>query len=164
VTAIPREPAAELGSFGSLMRGNNQQEKQRTMNKQIFLNFPVADLPKSMAFFQALGYSLNPQFTGDTAACVVISETIFVMLATHAKFREFTPKAICDTTQAVEVLINLSCESRQEVDDLVAKALAAGGTTYDKAEDFGFMYTHSFLDPDGHGWGLFHMSTPPTNP
>ena len=86
------------------------------------------------------------------------------MLGTHAKFREFTPKAICDTTQAVEVLINLSCESRQEVDDLVAKAVAAGGSTYDKAEDFGFMYTHSFVDPDGHGWGLFHMSTPTTNP
>jgi uncharacterized protein len=134
------------------------------MNKQIFLNIPVADLPKSRAFYQALGYSLNPQFTGDSAACVVISETIFVMLGTHAKFREFTPKAICDTTQAVEVLFNLSCESRQEVDDLVAKALAAGGSTYDKAEDFGFMYTHSFLDPDGHGWGLFHISTPPPNP
>lgn len=131
------------------------------MNKQIFLNLPVADLPKAMAFYQALGYSLNPQFTGDEAACVVISETIFVMLGTHAKFREFTPKAVCDTTQAVEVLINLSCESRQEVDDLVAKALAAGGSTYDKAEDFGFMYTHSFLDPDGHGWGLFHMTAPP---
>ncbi len=86
------------------------------------------------------------------------------MLGTHAKFREFTPKAICDTTQAVEVLMNLSCDSRQEVDDLVAKALAAGGTTYDKAEDFGFMYTHSFVDPDGHGWGLFHMSTPTTKP
>ena len=134
------------------------------MNKQIFLNVPVADLPKSMAFFKALGYSYNPQFTGDTAACVVISETISAMLLTHAKFREFTPKAICDTIKAVEVLINLSCESRTEVDDLVAKAIAAGGTTYDKAEDFGFMYTHSFVDPDGHGWGLFHMSAPPPKP
>ena len=134
------------------------------MNKQIFLNLPVADLPKSMAFFKALGYSFNPQFTGDTAACVVISETITVMLLTHAKFREFTPKAICDTSRAVEVLISLSCESRQEVDDLVAKALAAGGTTYDKAEDFGFMYTHSFVDPDGHGWGLLHLNAPPPNP
>lgn len=134
------------------------------MNKQIFLNIPVADLPKSMAFYQALGYSLNPQFTDDTAACVVISETIFVMLATHAKFRQFTPKAISDPTKAVEVLISLSCESRQEVDDLVAKALAAGGSTYDKAEDFGFMYSHSFVDPDGHGWGLFHMSAPPPKP
>ena len=131
------------------------------MNKQIFLNLPVADLTKSMAFFKALGYAFNPQFTGDTAACVVISETITVMLLTHAKFREFTPKAICDTTKAVEVLISLSCETRQEVDALVAKALAAGGSTYDKPEDFGFMYTHSFVDPDGHGWGLFHMSEPP---
>jgi predicted lactoylglutathione lyase len=133
------------------------------MNKQIFLNVPVADLPKSKAFFQALGYSFNPQFCGEDAACVVISDTISVMLGTHAKFRQFTPKAICDTTQAVEMLISLSCESRQEVDDLVAKALAAGGTTYDKAEDFGFMYTHSFVDPDGHGWGLLHMSAPPPN-
>jgi len=128
------------------------------MNKQIFLNLPVADLAKSKTFFQALGYPLNPQFSGEGGACVVISETINVMLATHPKFREFTPKAICDTTQAVEVLINLSCESREEVDALVAKALAAGGSTYDKPEDFGFMYTHSFLDPDGHGWGLFHMT------
>jgi predicted lactoylglutathione lyase len=134
------------------------------MNKQIFLNVPVADLPKSMAFFKALGYSHNPQFTDDTAACVVISETISVMLLTHAKFRQFTPKAICDTTQAVEVLFCLSCESRLEVDDLVAKAIAAGGTTYDKAEDFGFMYTHSFVDPDGHGWGLIHLSALPPNP
>jgi predicted lactoylglutathione lyase len=134
------------------------------MNKQIFLNVPVADLPKSEAFFKALGYSLNPQFCGDGAACVVISDTISVMLATHDKFRQFTPKAICDTTQAVEMLISLSCESRQEVDDLVAKAIAAGGSTYDKAEDFGFMYTHSFVDPDGHGWGLLHLSAPPPNP
>ena len=134
------------------------------MHKQIFLTLPVADLPKSTAFFKALGYSLNPDFTGDTASCVVISETISVMLGTHAKFREFTPKAVCDTTQTVEVLISLSCESRQEVDDLVAKALAAGGTTYDKAEDFRFMYTHSFVDPDGHGWGLIHLSALPPNP
>ena len=130
------------------------------MNKQIFLNIPVADLPKSMAFFQALGYSLNSQFTGDTAACVIINETIFVMLLPHARFCEFTSKAICDTTKAVEVLITLSCESRQEVDDLVAKAVAAGGTA-DKAEDFGFMYTHGFADPDGHQWGLVHMSAAP---
>lgn len=134
------------------------------MNKQIFLNLPVADLPRSMAFFKALGYSHNPQFTDDTAACVVIGETISVMLLTHDRFRQFTPKTICDTTQAVEVLISLTCESRQEVDDLVAKAIVAGGSTYDKAEDFGFMYTHSFVDPDGHGWGLLHLSAPPPNP
>lgn len=131
------------------------------MNKQIFLNLPVADLPRSKAFFKALGFDHNPQFSDDTGACVVISDTIYVMLATHDKFRQFTPKAVCDTSKAVEVLINLSCESRQEVDDLVAKALANGGTTHDKPEDLGFMYSHSFLDPDGHGWGIFHMSAMP---
>jgi predicted lactoylglutathione lyase len=114
-----------------------------------------------MAFFKALGYSHDPQFTDDTAARIVVSDTISVMLLTHARFRDFTPKAICDTSKAVEVLHTLSCESREQVDGLVAKALAAGGSTYDKPEDFGFMYTHSFVDPDGHGWGLAHMSTMP---
>ena len=134
------------------------------MIKQVCLNIPVADLPKSKAFFKALGFFENPQVTGNDGAMVVISESIAVMLTTHSKFREFTPKAICDTSKAVEVLFNLNCESRQEVDDLVAKALAAGGSTYDKAEDFGFMYTHSFVDPDGHGWGLFHLSKSPPKP
>ena len=101
------------------------------------------------------------EFSDDTAACIVVSDTVSVMLGTHAKFREFTPKAICDTREAVEVLISLSCDSRERVDELVAKALAAGGTTYDKPEDFGFMYTHSFVDPDGHGWGLLHMASAP---
>lgn len=132
------------------------------MSRKIFLNLPVSHLEKSITFFKALGFSLNPEFSGDGAACVVVSDDIFVMLATHAKFREFTPKEVCDTSKAVEVLISLSCSSREEVDSLVAKALSAGGTTYDKPEDFGFMYTHSFVDLDGHGWGLLHMSgTPP---
>jgi predicted lactoylglutathione lyase len=131
------------------------------MNRQIFLNLPVADLPRSLAFFKALGFAHNPQFTGEDAACIVISEAIHVMLLTHPKFRQFTPKAVCDTAKAVEVLISLSCASRQEVDALVAKALAAGGTTYDKPEDLGFMYSHSFVDPDGHGWGVLHLSAPP---
>ena len=128
------------------------------MIKQIFINLPVADLPKSIAFFKALGFSLNPQMSDDAGACIVVSDTISVMLATHTRFRVFTPKAVCDTSKAVEVLLNLSCESRDEVDSLVTKALAAGGSTYDKPEDLGFMYSHSFVDPDGHGWGLFHMS------
>ena len=135
-----------------------------TMINQIYLNLPVADLPKSKAFFKALGFPENPQVTGDTAAMIVINESIAVMLTTHPKFREFTPKDVCDTSKAVEALFNLSCESRQVVDDLVAKALAAGGSTYDKPEDLGFMYSHSFVDPDGHGWGLFHMSATPLGP
>lgn len=132
------------------------------MIKQVFINLPVADLPKSMAFFDALGFKQNPQFTGSDGACIVLSDTIFVMLGTHEKFREFTPKAVCDTSKAVEVLISLSCESRKQVDELVAKAIAAGGSTYDEPEDFGFMYTHSFVDLDGHGWGLLHLTAQPT--
>lgn len=134
------------------------------MIKQVFINLPVADLPKSMAFFHALGFRHDPRFTGADAACIILSDTIFVMLGTHRKFREFTPKEVCDTRKAVEVLISLSCESREQVDDLVAKAIAAGGSTYDQPEDFGFMYTHSFVDLDGHGWGLLHMVNPPAEP
>lgn len=127
------------------------------MGKQVFINLPVADLARSLSFFEALGFSRNPQFTGEDGGCIDISDSVSVMLCPHAKFREFTPKAICDTSKAVEMLLNLTCESREEVDDLVARAVAAGGSTYDKPEDFGFMYTHSFVDPDGHGWGLFHV-------
>jgi len=128
--------------------------------KQLFINLPVADVPKSLAFFKALGFNHNPEFSGDEAACIILSDTISVMLGSHAKFREFTPKAVCDTSKAVEVLLTLSCDSRERVDVLVAKAVAAGGSTYDQPEDFGFMYTHSFVDPDGHGWGLLHFSAP----
>jgi predicted lactoylglutathione lyase len=114
------------------------------VSTQVIINLPVADLAKSMAFFKALGYSHNPQSTDDTGACIVVSDTISVMLLTQARFRDFTPKAVCDTSKAVEVLLTLSCESREQVDSLVAKAVAAGGSTYDKPEDYGFMYTHSF--------------------
>jgi len=131
------------------------------VSTQLFINLPVADLPRSMAFFEALGFARNPQFSDDSGACIAVSEAVSVMLLTHARFRDFTPKAVCDTSKAVEVLLSLACESREQVDALVAKALAAGGSTYDEPEDFGFMYTHSFLDPDGHGWGLLHMSAPP---
>jgi uncharacterized protein len=128
------------------------------MIKQVFINLPVANLPKSIAFFQALGFSPNPNFQDDNGACIVISDAIAVMLITHVRFRDFTPKQICDTRQAVEVLTTLSCSSREEVDALVQKAIAAGGHTHDKPEDFGFMYTHSFVDLDGHGWGVMHLT------
>lgn len=131
------------------------------MSTQIIVNLPVADLPRSVAFFKALGYPHNPHSSDETAALVSVSDTILVMLLTHARFRSFTPRAICDTSKAVEVLLTLSCESREQVDELVSKAVAAGGSTYDKPEDYGFMYTHSFVDPDGHGWGLVHMSAIP---
>lgn len=128
------------------------------MISQVFINLPVANLPQSIAFFQALGFSLNSQMSDEGGACIVINDTMSLMLATHARFRDFTPKDICDTSKAVEALLNLRCETREEVDSLVAKALAAGGSTYDKPEDLGFMYSHSFVDLDGHGWGIFHVS------
>jgi uncharacterized protein len=132
------------------------------MNTQVFINLPIADLPRSLAFFKALGFSHNPQFSDDTAACIVISEHIHVMVLTHPKFLQFTSKAICDTAKSIEVINCLSCESRAEVEDLVRKAAAAGGTIYDEPKDHGFMYQHSFADPDGHCWELVHMSAMPS--
>lgn len=131
------------------------------MNTQIYINLPVTDLPRSIAFFKALGFLLNPQFTDDTAACIIISEHIHVMALTHPKFREFSPKAICDTSKSIEVLFSLTCSSRAEVDTLVAKAVAAGGSTCEEPTDYGFMYQHGFVDLDGHCWGLTHMSAMP---
>jgi predicted lactoylglutathione lyase len=133
------------------------------MNTQIFITLPVADLPRSLAFYKALGYSQNPLFSDDSAACIIISEHINIMLGTHAKFRELSPKDICDTTKALQVLHALTCESRAQVDDLVRKAIAAGGSTIEDAQDYGFMYHHGFVDPDGHCWGLNHMSAMPSD-
>ena len=126
------------------------------MSKHITINLPVANLPKSVGFFSALGFSPNPDVVSDTIACFSINDATTVMLMTHPQFQQFTPKAVCDTTKAAEALFVLSCDSVEAVDDLVAKAVAAGGTA-DKAEDFGTMYTHGFIDPDGHGWGLKYM-------
>lgn len=150
--------ASELNSLPRAAHHCDQQRKGEFVSKQVIINLPVADLSKSIVFFKVLGYSHNPQATDDTGALIVVSDTISVMLLTHDRFRDFTPKAICDTSKAAEVLLCLSCESREEVDGLVAKAIAAGGSTYDKPEDYGFMYTHSFVDPDGHGWGLVYMN------
>lgn len=100
------------------------------MHTNIFVNLPVKDLDKSIAFFTCLGYSFNPQFTDETATCMIISDTIFVMLLTEAKFQMFTPKPICDAAKSTEVLVCLSVASREKVDELVGKAVAAGGATY----------------------------------
>lgn len=127
------------------------------MATNIFVNLPVKDLGRSVKFFTQLGYTFNPQFTDETATCMIVSDTIFVMLLTEAKFKTFTPKEICDATKSTEVLICLSTESRDEVDALVAKALAAGGTTYKEAQDYGFMYGHAYQDLDGHIWELMWM-------
>lgn len=131
------------------------------MNTQIFVNLPTADLNRTIAFWKALGFHPNPTFCDDTAACIVISEHIHIMALTHPKFREFTPREICDTKKATQVLNCLSCENREAVEDLVAKALANGGSAYAEPKDYGFMYQHSFADPDGHQWELIHMSAMP---
>ena len=110
-----------------------------------------------MEFYTAIGFRNEPQFTDETATCMIVSESSFVMLLTEEKFRQFTPKQLCDTAQATEVLVCLSAESRAEVDQLVAKAVAAGGSIYKEPIDFGFMYGHSFQDPDGHQWELVFM-------
>lgn len=127
------------------------------MARKIFVNLPVADLEASVAFFTALGFSFNPEFTDETATCMIVGEDIFVMLLTREKFRGFTPKAICDAHTSTEVLVALSCDSRAEVDELVRKAVAAGGSTYADPQDHGFMYEHGFQDPDGHIWELVYM-------
>lgn len=114
------------------------------MATKIFVNLPVKDLDRSVEFFTKLGFSFNAQFTEETATCMIVSDDIFVMLLTHDKFKTFTPKAICDATKSTSVLVCLSSESREEVDEMVRKAVAAGGSTYKEPQDHGFMYGHGF--------------------
>jgi uncharacterized protein len=127
------------------------------MATKIFVNLPVKNLDRSITFFTQLGYTFNPQFTDETATCMIVSDDIFVMLLTEAKFKTFTPKEICDATKSTEVLVCLTAESREQVDDMVRKAVAAGGSTYNEPQDHGFMYGHGFQDPDGHIWEVFFM-------
>ena len=127
------------------------------MATKIFVNLPVKDLSKSMEFFTKLDFTFNPQFTDETAACMIVTDDIFVMLLTEEKFKSFTPKAICDATKSTEVLVCLSLESRGKVDEMVRTAVAAGGTTYNDPQDYGFMYGHGFQDLDGHIWEVIYM-------
>jgi predicted lactoylglutathione lyase len=127
------------------------------MHKQIFVNLPVKNLARSRTFFSSLGFEFNPQFSNDDGACMVIGENIFAMLLTEPFFRGFTTKPIADAREATEVLTCLSCESRDEVDALVAKAIAAGGRAPNPKQDHGFMYGHGFEDLDGHLWELAWM-------
>ena len=127
------------------------------MNKQIFVNLPVKDLQKTKAFFSALGFDYDARFTNEQAACMVISDSIYVMLLNEAFFQTFTKKPVADAKQATEVLLCLSCESRAEVDAIVAKAIAAGGAAPNPVQDHGFMYGHGFEDIDGHQWEVMYM-------
>ena len=127
------------------------------MARKIFVNLPIHDMARSRTFFAALGFRFNPQFTNEQGACMVISETIYAMLLTEPFFQTFTKKPVADATKSTEVLVCLSCESRAQVDELVAKALAAGGTAPNPKQDHGFMYGHGFEDLDGHQWELVYM-------
>ncbi|MEU8824734.1 VOC family protein [Streptomyces sp. NPDC048636] len=125
--------------------------------QMIFVNVATNDLETSKKFFTELGYSINPQFTTDECACVVISETIMVMMLTRKRYQDFTSKEIADSTKTSEVLLCLSAESRAKVDELADKALAAGGSPAGEPQDHGFMYGRSFQDPDGHTWEVAWM-------
>jgi uncharacterized protein len=127
------------------------------MATKIFVNLPVKNLKNSVDFFTKLGFTFDPKFTDETATCMVVAEDIFVMLLTEAKFKTFTPKQICDATKSTEVLVCLSTESREAVNEMVRKAVAAGGKTYNQPQDHGFMYGHGFQDLDGHIWELIYM-------
>lgn len=127
------------------------------MATNIFVNLPVIDLDASKAFFERLGFAFNPQFTDETAAAMVIDSNIFAMLLTHDKFRQFTPKAIADAKTTSEVLIALSRDSRDAVNDLFDKAIAAGATEARPGDDYGFMMSKAFSDLDGHIWEIMWM-------
>ena len=128
------------------------------MSRLIFVNLPVSDLVSATSFYQAIGATKNDRFSDDTASCMVISETIHVMLLTHDKYRQFTSKKIADARTTSEVLICISADSRHSVDDMVASAARAGGNADPgPKQDFGFMYGRSFEDPDGHIWEVMWM-------
>jgi hypothetical protein len=128
------------------------------MPKQLFVNLPVTDLKKATAFYTAVGAVQNPQFSDDTAACMVISDTIYVMLLTHAKWATFTKKPIVDARHESEVMLALSCDSKSAVDAMVDAARKSGGKPdVNPKQDLGFMYGRSFEDVDGHIWEVLHM-------
>ena len=128
------------------------------MATQIYVNLPVKDLDRSVAFFTTLGFTFNADFTDANATCMIVGENIFVMLLVEKFFQTFTPKPISDATKATEVLVCLSRDSREDVDGMVRKAAAAGGTIHKDSQDHGFMYAHGFTDLDGHIWELVHMA------
>ncbi|MCX4822933.1 VOC family protein [Streptomyces sp. NBC_01142] len=127
------------------------------MSQLIFVNLPVNDLETTKSFWSKLGYSFNPQFSDETTACLVISDTIFAMLITQPRFKEFTKKEIADASTSTEVILCLSADSREKVDELADAALASGGSPANEPMDHGFMYGRSFQDPDNHLWEVVWM-------
>lgn len=127
------------------------------MKSQIFINLPVKDLKKAMAFYTAIGFTNNPGFTDETAACMVFSDEIFVMLLTHDRFKSFIVKEMGDTAKTTSVINSLSMESVAKMNETADKALKAGGTEPTEPKDYGFMQQRSFEDVDGNFWEVFYM-------
>ncbi|MBZ4036881.1 glyoxalase/bleomycin resistance/extradiol dioxygenase family protein [Flavobacterium sp. 17A] len=127
------------------------------MATNIFLNLAVKDLKRAISFYNELGFPTNPKFTNEQGACIVIDKNIYVMILVEEFYKTFTPKQICDTKTASEVLISISLDSRELVDEMLDKAVKAGGTDYIPAKDYGWMYQRTFLDLDGHHWEVFFM-------
>ncbi|WP_293931738.1 VOC family protein [Iodobacter sp.] len=127
------------------------------MSRKIYVNLAVKNLEESIAFFSQLGFKFNPQFSDSSASCLMISDDIFVMLLGEERFQTFTPKILCNPHTHTEMLLCLSCDSREEVDQIVCLAVTAGGAIYNEAQDHGFMYAHGFQDLDGHIWELVYM-------
>ncbi|WP_018567988.1 VOC family protein [Streptomyces sp. PsTaAH-124] len=125
--------------------------------QMIFVNLATEDVAASRTFFTELGYTINPQFSGDDCACVVISDTIIAMLLGKKRYADFTGKEIADSTRTSEVLLCLSAESREKVDEMIDRAVAAGGTVSGETQDHGYMYGRSFDDLDGHSWEIVWM-------
>lgn len=127
------------------------------MARMIFVNLPTSDLERSRAFFTGLGWQINPQFSDENAICVVVSDTIYLMVLTRDFFQTFTDKPIADPQTSLQVECSFSADSREDVDALAEKALAAGGSEPRPAQDLGFMYSRTFLDPDGNQFGAVYM-------
>ncbi|MBU0914173.1 MAG: glyoxalase/bleomycin resistance/extradiol dioxygenase family protein [Gammaproteobacteria bacterium] len=127
------------------------------MKRKLFINLAAIDLKASTDFFLRLGFGVHPQFSDDTASCIVLSDDLYLMLLTNEKFVSFSPNPLINSHQQTEVLNCLSCHSKAEVDELVQKAVKAGGKTYNQPQDHGFMYAHGFQDLDGHVWELVYM-------
>jgi len=127
------------------------------MKTKIFLNLPVKDLNKTISFFTQLGFSFNPKFTNEKGTCLIIDDNINVMLLVEEFYTTFTHKQICNTATTSEVLISISVETREQVDEMIEKVVKAGGSEYMKRQDYGWMYQRTFLDIDGHHWEIFFM-------
>jgi predicted lactoylglutathione lyase len=134
------------------------------MTKMIFVNLPVTDVVRSRQFYQSLGYSINEQFSDETAACVVVSDSIYFMILNHERFAGFAPRPMADTSKTTSVLLALSCENREAVDAFAAAALANGGSEPAEARDMGFMYNRVISDPDGNTFEPFWMDMTATAP